>query len=347
MFRGVNGAHVFALNGEVRSPIAGYDPGCLGKTRAGWVCGGASVAEGRNDAEVRRAFALVLGTGVIWGTIGIAAKVVFETTTLDASAVNWLRTLVASVTCLAIAGPTLRDGLRKSSRRDLALMVLLGIIIVFYQWSYLAAVDRIGVATATLIALCVPPALVALLSALFLGESLSRMGLVALLGALLGTAMLVGSPSVVAEGGVFLAGVLFALGSAAGIAAHALGSRRIAGRHDALLPLAIAFPTGAVVFAPIALSRGLSFDQPLVGWVLVIYLGVVPSALAYAMYQRGLRHLPASTASILTLAEPLTAALLAWLLFSEALTPVGIAGGALLLASILLLTRQPSRPATA
>ncbi|MEZ4565049.1 MAG: EamA family transporter [Thermomicrobiales bacterium] len=302
---------------------------------------GAAVGEGRHDADMRRAFALVLGTGVIWGTIGVAAKAVFETTTLDAVSLNWLRTLVASATCLAIAGPTLRAGLERASRRDLGLMVLLGVIIVFYQWSYLAAVDRIGVATATLISLCVPPALVALLSALFLGEALSRTGVVALAGALVGTGLLVGSPPVAAEGGVFLAGVLFALGSAAGIAAHALGSRRIAGRHDALLPLAVAFPAGAVAFAPIALSRGLSFDQPLTGWLLVIYLGVVPSALAYVMFQRGLRYLPASTASILTLAEPLTAAVLAWVLFSEALSPVGIAGGALLLASIVLLTRRP------
>ncbi len=301
------------------------------------------MAEGRYEGDVRRAFALVLGTGVIWGTIGIAAKVVFETTTLDAVSLNWLRTLVASVTCLAIAGPTLRAGLRRSSRRDLGLMVLLGIIIIVYQWCYLAAVDRIGVTTATLISLCVPPALVALVSALFLGESLSRLGVLALAGALVGTALLVGSPPVVADGGVMLAGVLFALGCAAGVAAHALGSRRIAGRHDALLPLAIAFPAGAVAFAPFAIGHGFSLDQPMVGWVLVIYLGVVPSALAYVMYQRGLRHLPASTASILTLVEPLTAAVLAWALFSEALTPVGIAGGALLLASILLLTRRPPR----
>ncbi len=302
------------------------------------------MAEARHEAELRRAFGLVLGTGVIWGTIGVASKVVFETTTLDPVSLNWLRTLVASVTCLAIAGPTLRAGVRRSSRRDLGLMILLGIILIFYQWCYLAAVDRIGVATATLIALCVPPALVALVSALFLGETLSRMGLIALGGALVGTVMLVGSPTVVADGGVMLAGVLFALGSAAGIAAHVLGSRRIAGRHDALLPLAIAFPTGAVVFAPIALGYGFSLDQPMVGWVLVLYLGVVPSALAYIMYQRGLRHLPASTASILTLVEPLTAAVLAWALFAEALSLMGIAGGALLLVSIVVLTRRPRMP---
>lgn len=305
--------------------------------------GGATVTQGRHEAEVRRAFALVLGTGVIWGTIGIAAKIVFETSTLDPASLNWLRTLVASATCLVIAGPTLREGIRRSSRGDLALMVLLGVIIIVYQWCYLAAVDRIGVTTATLISLCVPPALVAVVSALFLGEGLSRQGLAALAGALLGTALLVGSPAVVAEGGVMLVGILFALGCAAGVAAHALGSRRIAGRHDALLPLAIAFPAGAVFFAPVAIGHGLSLDQPLIAWALVVYLGVVPSALAYVMYQRGLRHLPASTASILTLVEPLTAAVLAWALFAEALTPVGIAGGALLLASIMLLARQPPR----
>ncbi|MFT4039994.1 MAG: DMT family transporter [Thermomicrobiales bacterium] len=301
------------------------------------------MGEGRNEADVRRAFALVLGTGVIWGTIGIAAKYVFTLTTLDAVSLNWLRTLVASVACLVMAGPTLRTGIRRSSRSDLALMALIGVIIIVYQWCYLAAVNRIGVTTATLISLCVPPALVAVVSALFLGERLTRTGLVALGGALLGTALLVGSPPVVAEGGVMLAGMLLALGCAAGVAAHALGGRRIAGRHDALLPLAIAFPAGAIAFAPVAMGRGFSLDQPLVGWALVLYLGVAPSALAYVMYQRGLRSLPASTASILTLVEPLTAAVLAWALFSEALTPLGIAGGVLLLASIALLARQPRR----
>jgi DME family drug/metabolite transporter len=303
------------------------------------------VAHGRDEA--RRAFGLVLGTGVLWGTIGVASKAVFEATTLDATSLNWLRTLVASAACLLIAGPGLRAGLRRSSRRDLALMVGLGVILIAYQWCYLAAIDRIGVATATLIALCVPPAIVALLSALFLGEALSGTGMLALIGSLLGTAMLVGSPPVAAEGGAMLAGVLLALGSAAGIAAHALGSRRIAGRHDALLPLAVAFPAGAVVFAPIALGRGVSLDQPLVGWLLVLYLGIVPSALAYAMYQRGLRHLPASTATILTLAEPLTAAVLAWALFAEALSPLALAGAALLLVSIVLLSRKPASAAGA
>ena len=71
---------------------------------------------------------------------------------------------------------------------------------------------------------------------------------------------------------------------------------------------------------------------------------VVLSALAYMMYQRGLCHSPGSTASILTLVEPRTAAMLSWALFAEAQSPMGSAGGALLLVSIVVLTRRPRMP---
>jgi DME family drug/metabolite transporter len=302
---------------------------------------GRRVDQSRQDSH--RAFLLVLGVGVIWGTIGIGSRFVFETTTLDPVALNWLRSAVAAVACLAIAGRGFRVSLRRASRSDLAVMAALGAVVIVYQWCYLAAVSRIGVSASTLISLCVPPALVALVSVLFLGERLSGQGALAFAGALVGTVLLVGSPAVAeVPGGTMLVGVLLALGCAAGLAAHALGSRFIAGRHDALLPPTVSFAVGTALFAPLAIGRGFSVDQPLSGWLTVLYLGVVPSAVGYALYQRGLRHIPASTATILVLAEPLTAALLAWTLFGERLTPIGITGGALLLASIVLLSRRGS-----
>lgn len=294
-----------------------------------------------------RAFLLVLTTGILWGTIGVGAKGVYQMTTLDAVSVTWLRALVAACACIALAGPTLWRGASGATRRDLALMAGLGVVLIVYQWCYLASIDRLGIAPATLIALCVPPVLVAAVSAIFLGETMTPRLLVSLLGALAGTALLVGAPVAGGDprdGGALLAGVLLGLGSAAGVAGHALGSRTIAGHHDALLPLAIGFPAGTIAFAPVALGRGFSLDQPLIGWLLVLYLGVVPSAIAYLLYQRGLRHLPASTATIITLVEPLTAAVLAWMLFGERLGPLGLLGGGLLLASIVVLSRQSAAP---
>ena len=70
------------------------------------------------------------------------------------------------------------------------------------------------------------------------------------------------------------------------------------------------------------------------GVLLTAWLGLVSTALAYALFVRGLRGVPASTAGTLSLAEPLVAVALAVLLLSERLAPISVAGGCLLLAGI-------------
>jgi len=80
------------------------------------------------------------------------------------------------------------------------------------------------------------------------------------------------------------------------------------------------------------------------GWLLVLYLGLVPTALAYLLFQTGLRSVSATAASIVSMLDPLVAALLAWLLFGETLAATGIAGALLLALSIFLLSGQKVKP---
>ncbi|HEY7036771.1 MAG TPA: DMT family transporter [Thermomicrobiales bacterium] len=287
----------------------------------------------------RRAFACLVGTGVIWGTIGVAAKLLYRHTDLDAVTVTWLRALIASPIYLLLARRALGSDLFRASRRDRGIMVGLGVILIVYQWLYLAAVARLGVSSATLISLCVPPVLVAIASVAFLGERLNERTIAALVGALVGTALLVGSQSGGGEGnGSTTVGVLLALGCAAGIACHVLVSRSLAGRHHALRPLAIGFPSGVIAFTPLLAGHDLTLRVPVSGWFLLLYLGIVPSVVAYWLYQRGLQDLPATTASIVTLLEPLIAAVLAWAIFDERLGALGWIGGVLLMGSIVVLS---------
>jgi len=74
-------------------------------------------------------------------------------------------------------------------------------------------------------------------------------------------------------------------------------------------------------------------------WPLLVYLGVGPTALAYILFTAGLRRVPATTAGVVSLLEPLTATTLGVIVFGESLGPAGMAGAALLLAALLLLTR--------
>ncbi len=292
----------------------------------------------------RRGIGLLIGTGVIWGTIGIAAKLLYEDTTLDAAAVTWLRTVIAAPACFAVAWVVLRRKVLDTNRADLALMAGLGIVLIVYQYAYLASVDRIGVAIATLVSLCVPPVLIAAYSALFQGERLSGRALVALLTAVIGTVMLVGWGATGSEGRALVIGVGLALASAAMIAAHFLFSRSLAGRQPPLRPLAIAFCVGAVAFTPVGLRADITLDIPLQSWLVLLYLALVPSILAYWLFQSALKDVPASTASVVTLLEPLVASVLAWLLFSERLGPIGWIGAALLMGAIALLSTDPGPP---
>ena len=96
--------------------------------------------------------------------------------------------------------------------------------------------------------------------------------------------------------------------------------------------------SGYVVgFLPIALAGGLTLNYPAEGWALLVYLGLVPTALAYWLFLHALRTVPPTIASILTLLEPLTSAILAALIFHESLRPLGWAGAALLLGALLVL----------
>ncbi|MGH7350560.1 MAG: EamA family transporter, partial [Candidatus Rokuibacteriota bacterium] len=74
------------------------------------------------------------------------------------------------------------------------------------------------------------------------------------------------------------------------------------------------------------------------GWPLLLYLGLGPTAVAYALFTTGLGRVPATAAGIVSLLEPLTATALGLLVFGERLGPIGVIGASLLLASLALLT---------
>jgi DME family drug/metabolite transporter len=116
-----------------------------------------------------------------------------------------------------------------------------------------------------------------------------------------------------------------------------LSGRAVAGRYHPLQINAIAFAAGALTLLPVAALTGLVISYPPVGWALLLYLGLVPSALAYGLFVNGMRSTPATVASVLTLLEPLSATILAAALFGERLGAPGFVGGALLLGAIVLL----------
>lgn len=277
--------------------------------------------------------------GMLWGTVGVTTRAVYELSpSADAVSVGFWRFAFAAPLLLLACRLALGRGAFRIGARDLSLMVLTGALLALYLVLYFAAIAFSGVSVATLVTVCSAPVLVAALSAALLKERPTKGTLLSGASALSGTALLVaGAPT--SDPRATLFGVLLALGSGAGYAAMTLLSRSFAARQHPLRTTALGFASGAVLLLPVALVGGLAARFPVEGWGLLIFMGAIPTALAYGLFLSGMRTTPAAVASLVTLLEPLTAALLAYLLFGERLGPLGLLGAFLLLGSLVALYR--------
>jgi DME family drug/metabolite transporter len=296
-------------------------------------------------AQSRRGLLLILLAALLWGTVGVATQGLYHLSDTNALSIGFFRLAIATPALAAACWRALGRRALRIPARDLVFMLLIGAATAFYQVCYFAAIARVGVAMAVLITLCTAPVIVALLSAVLLRERLTSATLLALLCALGGTALLVlAAPGNGEARGDTLGGVLLALCSALGYALIALFSRALAGRYHPLQPLTVGFGAGALLLLPFALASGLTAAYPMAGWLLLVHLGLLPTALAYVLFLAGLRHTTATVASVVTLIEPLVSTLLAWLLFGEQLQALGLLGAALLFGAIALLYRGAAQP---
>jgi DME family drug/metabolite transporter len=136
---------------------------------------------------------------------------------------------------------------------------------------------------------------------------------------------------------------LLAFLAAGGYAGFILCGRLLTSRYHPLHVNSVAFGTGALLLLFLALPTRLVVVYSGWDWLILLYLGCIPTALAYGLFQVGMRSLSATVVSIVTLCEPLTAALLAWILFHEQLGLLGLLGAALLLGAMASILLRPAK----
>jgi drug/metabolite transporter, DME family len=274
---------------------------------------------------------LVLAAAVLWGTTGTAqalAPVGVQPVVIGAA-----RLAVGGLALLLVAG---MNG-RLTNRRPLPFRpALLGAAaIAAYQLCFFAAVSLTGVAAGTIVAIGSAPILAGLLSWAVERERPSRRWVVATMLAVTGCALLVGSGGTLSVNG---GGVLLALGAGAAYAVYAHASKALLARQQPPdYVTAVLFCLGAIFLLPVLLLGDLSGLVTGRGLLVALHLGLVATALAYILFTRGLQRVPVSSAVTLSLAEPLTAALLGIFLLGEQLALTGLLGMSILLSGLFYL----------
>jgi DME family drug/metabolite transporter len=221
-----------------------------------------------------------------------------------------------------------------------------GLGVAGYQLSFFAAVNDTGVAIGTVVALGSAPVFTGLISRATAGIRLDGRWAACTALATAGVVVLVAGGR---EATVSVPGIALALGAGLSYAVYTVAAKRLLEvGHPPEAVMARSFGTGALLLLPVLAAGAGDIATP-GGVLLALYLGAVPTALAYVLFARGLRHLPAAEVSTLTLAEPLTAAALGVVVLGERLTPVSVAGAALVLAGLaaLALRGAPLSPIAA
>ncbi len=290
-------------------------------------------------APASRAVQLVLLAAVLFGTTGTAQALGPETTT--PLQVGAARLGVGGLLLAVVAMRT--HGYRPVLAllgRPAGWVATLGVAI--YQPAFFVGTQRGGVAVGTLVALGSAPLFAGALSAVvdhrppsrtwYAGTSLALAGLV--------TLTMVG-----ADVALDPFGVVASLTAGAGYAAFTVaGGRLLASGGQSLAIAGASFGAAAVLLAPFLV--GATWLLTPAGAGLALWLGVVPTAVAYLVFFRGLAALEPATVTTLTLAEPLVATALGASVLDERLTPAGAAGCLLVGLGLLVLGRQrPARSA--
>ena len=272
----------------------------------------------------------LLCASVLWGTTGTAQALAHLHTAPPAiGAARLLAGGLALWLVIAVRGRVALAELIAPGRRPWFLGASLATAI--YQAAFFAAVARTGVALGTLVALGSAPAFCGLLARELMGERLPAAWTLATACAVVGCVLLL-APS--GHAGADPLGIALSLVAGACYGGYTVCVKRLlSSGADPLSVLVATVSIGAALLAP-ALATGAGALLSPAGALLVLWLGPVATAGAYALFANGLAHVPARTAGTLSLAEPLTATVLGTIVLSEAWSPARAAGGALLAAGL-------------
>ena len=227
------------------------------------------------------------------------------------------------------------------SLRDFLLIGMAGLYLAadIMAWHY--SIQMTTVANSTLLA-NVAPVFVVLGGWLMFRTRVTGTYLIGLVAAMIGVLILSRSSLSLSEDHFF--GDLLGVLTAVFYAAYQMSVERLRKRFSTITIMKYAIPVSALCMVPAALASGEGLLPVTVGgWMFLVALAAGPQVFGQGLIAWALAHLPVTFASVTLLVQPVTAAVVAWLLFDEMIGPQQGIGGMIVLAGIMLARRGSTR----
>lgn len=258
----------------------------------------------------------------------------------------------AALILLPIALVSARPELRALRRRDLALGVCAGLFLAGHFLAWISSLEYTSVASSVALVATLP-LWVGLASLALFRERLAPLMLLAIALTVGGSALIGLSDSGGAHAANALLGDGLALLGALMAAAYFLIGRTLRRHLSNLAYVWLVYTTTAIILTGLALALQWSgaarpiASYPPSAYALLIGLAIGPQLLGHSAFNWGLRHLSATFVAVVTLGEPIGAALLALAIFGERFAPLQLLGFVALLLGIVVAARVERAPPAA
>ena len=220
--------------------------------------------------------------------------------------------------------------------------ILAAASIALFQALFFSSIRLTGVAIGTVVTIGSAPVFTGLLEWLLWKSRPTKVWGIATSLAIMGCLLLfVNSGSF----SVHMGGIALALCAGMSFAFYTNVSKKLMMQEEALPAVAMTFSVCALVLFPFSISGGYSWLAQSHNIGAMLFMGILCTSVAYLLFLSGLQKISSSSAVTLSLAEPLTAAMLGVFFIGEYLSMTSWIGVAMLLGGILVLTLG-SRQAT-
>jgi drug/metabolite transporter (DMT)-like permease len=284
---------------------------------------------------------LVLAAATLFAVNGTVSKLVL-TSGVSSQRLVEIRCAGAAVILCLFALARDRRSLR-TPPRELGFVVVYGVVgVAMVQWLYFVALARIPVSLALLIEFTAP-LMVALWVRFVLRRPVRRRLWPALALVLVGLALVARVWAGLTVDGF---GLVAAVVAACSLAAYYVMGERGLAMRDPVSLAGLSFAAAAVFWALVQPWWTFPFGRlaapvAVLGvavptWVLVVWVIVMGSVAPWVLVLTGLRSIGAARAGLVGTLEPVVASGVAWAVLGEALSPVQIAGGVVVVGGIVL-----------
>lgn len=288
--------------------------------------------------------AAIFFAAVVWGTTGTAATLAPD---VGAAAIGAAAMGIGGLLQAAIALKGIRHARRRLAQQW-RVLVLGGLAVAVYPLAFYGSMRLAGVTIGTVVSIGSAPLLAALIEYRLEGLRLTRrwaIGAALGLGGMLLLSLVKGhGPEAAGTSSSVMMGVLLGLVAGLTYALYSWCARRLMQR--AVPPIAAmgaTFGLGGLLLMPVLVATGAPFlaswNNALVG----VYMALVPMFLGYVCFGYGLARVQASTATTITLFEPVVAAGLAVWIVGEQLPVTGWIGVGLIVLCLVYMTMPVNR----